>query len=283
MSGVRHVRAAAALSAAAALTLSYLVYESQWLRRVDLDIDVPGLPDPLEGFTIVQLSDMHLGSPSLNGRVFNKALALTERIAPHLVAITGDLVTGRRRLGVLEDGLRRLSPPYGMYAVLGNHDHGVTKVVRVPEVDLEGLAACGVTLLENTCVTVPVGDGASLQICGIDDWAHGYGDLAPVLAVLDRRPAVVRLLLSHYPEAALATSPDDFALTLSGDTHGGQICLPWPGGRIMLSQPRAKFRDGLYEAEGRRVYVTRGIGTSFLPFRLFCRPEIVVLRLVRAA
>jgi predicted MPP superfamily phosphohydrolase len=260
-----------------------MVYESQWLRRLDLDIDVPDLPESLEGFTIVQLSDMHLGSPSLNERVFAKALALTESIDPHLIAITGDLVTSGRRLAVLEDGLRRLSPPYGMFAVLGNHDHGATKVVHSPAVDLSGLVDCGVTLLDNTCAAVPVGDAANLQICGIDDWAHDFGDLAPVLAALDRRPTVVRLLLSHYADAALATAAGDFTLTLSGDTHGGQICLPWPGGRIMLSQPRARFREGLYEVDGRRVYVTRGMGTSFLPFRLLCRPEIVVLRLVRAA
>jgi predicted MPP superfamily phosphohydrolase len=283
VAGVRHGRAAAALSAAAALTLFYMVFESQWLRRVDVDIDVVDLPDALEGFTIVQLSDLHLGSPSLNERVFAEALELTERIAPHLIAITGDLVTSGRRLAVLEDGLRRLSPPYGMFAVLGNHDHGAAKVVRAPAVDLSGLAECGVTLLDNACVTVPVGDGASLQICGIDDWAHHFGDLKPVLAALDRQPTVVRLLLSHYAEAVLATAAGDFALTLSGDTHGGQICLPWPGGRVMLSEPRARFREGLYEVDGRRVYVTRGIGTSFLPLRFMCRPEIVVLRLVRAA
>ena len=123
---------------------------------------------------------------------------------------------------------------------------------------------------------------AALQLCGVDDWDHGFADVAAVAAALDRRPNTLRLLLSHYAQAALELEPDDFALTLSGDTHGGQICLPWFGRRIMLSQPRARFKDGLYEIDGCRIYVTRGIGTSFLPFRFLCRPEGVIVRL-RAA
>jgi len=74
----------------------------------------------------------------------------------------------------------------------------------------------------------------------------------------------------------------DFALTLSGDTHGGQICIPWFGRPIMCSQPRAQFKDGMYLRYGRRIHVSRGVGTSLLPFRFLCRPEVVLLHLVRA-
>ncbi len=140
-------------------------------------------------------------------------------------------------------------------------------------------------MLTDECVSLPVG-AATLQICGVDDVVNGYGHIERVLEALDRRPGTLRLLLSHHGEVAGRLAPGDLALVLSGDTHGGQICLPAPGvrgGRIMLSQPRARFREGFYDEDGSLVYVSRGVGTSFLPFRLLCRPEIVVFRLRRGS
>ncbi len=280
----RAERAAATLGVAAALSLCYLLYESQWLRVVEHDLPLAGLPLDLEGFTIVQLSDLHVGSrPSFNLRTTRKAVEATRRIGPDLIVITGDLVTGESRLADLYAELRRLPPSRGVFAVLGNHDHGHMKLVKQPAADLSGLAVAGVRLLGNECVSLPVG-AATLQVCGIDDLQHGHGDVAPVRAALDRGAATVRLLLSHYAEVAALLAPGDVALVLSGDTHGGQICLPAPGvagRRIMFSQPRARFREGFYDEDGTLVYVTRGVGTSFLPFRLLCRPELVVFRLRR--
>ena len=278
-------RAAAALGAAAALSLCYLLYESQWLRTVERELRLADLPPDLDGFTVVQLSDLHVGSrPSFNLRTFRKAVDETRRIAPDLIVITGDLVTGGSRLEELYAELRRLPPSRGVFAVLGNHDHGEMKLVRAPAADLSRLAGSGVRLLTDDCVSLPVGS-ATLQVCGVDDVVNGYGDIDRVLGALDRRPGTVRLLLSHYGDVAGRLAPGDVAVVLSGDTHGGQICLPAPGvrgGRIMLSQPRARFREGFYDEDGTLVYVSRGVGTSFLPFRLLCRPEIVVFRLRRA-
>jgi predicted MPP superfamily phosphohydrolase len=118
--------------------------------------------------------------------------------------------------------------------------------------------------------------GGLVQVCGVDDSDGGHDDLPAVLAQLDRRPGVLRFLLTHHAELALRAAPNDFAMAFAGDTHGGQICLPLPGRRIMLSDLKARFAEGEYEVEGRRLYVTRGVGTSMLPFRAFCRPEVVV-------
>jgi len=285
LTGSGRGRAAAALGAAAALSLCYLLYESQWLRVVEHVLELPDLPPDLDGFTVVQLSDLHAGSrPSFNMRAVRKAVDETRRIAPDLIVITGDLVTGASHLDGLYGELRRLPEARGVFAVLGNHDHGVMKLVKAPPADLSGLAGAGVRLLIDECVSVTVG-AATVQICGVDDVVNGYGHIESVLAALDRRQGTLRLLLSHYGEVAADLAPDDFALTLSGDTHGGQICLPVPkayGGRIMLSQPRARFREGFYDEDGARVFVSRGIGTSFLPFRFLCRPEIVSFRLRRS-
>jgi len=280
------MRAAAALSAAAALGFAYLLFESQWLRTVEHELPLPGLPPELDGFTLMQLSDLHAGSrPSFNLRAVRKAVDEVRRVRPDLILITGDLTTGNSRLDELCNQLRRLPACHGAFAVLGNHDHGQTKVVKAEAFQAERLEETDVRLLTDECVSLQVGD-ASVQVCGVDDIVNGYGDAVPVLAALDRRPQTLRLLLSHYAEVAERVGPDDFALILSGDTHGGQICLPAPGrpgGRIMLSQPRARFREGFYDVDGARVHVTRGVGTSFLPFRFLCRPEVVVFRLRVAA
>jgi uncharacterized protein len=287
------VRAAAALSAAAALGFGYLLYEAQWLRRTAVELPVAGLPPALDGLVVVQLSDMHAGfRASLNMRATHKALALARTAGADLVVITGDLVSGPRGVPRVLAALTGVTAPLGVYAVLGNHDHGISKTPGVQSSDLTGLAGVGIQLLANECVTVEGAAAASaassaaaappaaVQVCGLDEWKHGFADAAQVAAALDRRPGTLRLLLSHYAEGALEFAPGDFAVAFSGDTHGGQICLPWFGGRIMLSQPRARFKDGLYEIGGRRICVTRGIGTSFLPFRFLCRPEVVIVRLV---
>jgi hypothetical protein len=274
----RGARAAAALGAAAALATSYLLWQAQAVRRVDRRLPAPGCPPDLDGLIIVHLSDFHAGfRPSLNARATRKAVDLAFAAAPDLVVITGDFASGPGGRAELLAQLRRLRPPLGAYAVLGNHDHGESKAPFVRATDPSDLEACGVRVLANECVLVTRGAGV-VQICGVDDASGGHTDLPRVLGCLDRRPGIMRLLLSHQADIVLDTAPGDFALTLAGDTHGGQICLPLPGRRLLLSDLSARFAEGAYEPEGRALYVTRGVGTSLLPFRAFCRPEIVVFR-----
>jgi predicted MPP superfamily phosphohydrolase len=168
-----------------------------------------------------------------------------------------------------------------VFAVLGNHDHGDSKAPLVRPIDPAFITECGVRLLINEVVSVRRG-GACIQIGGVDDSTGGHDDLPVVLAALDRRPNVLRLLLTHHAEVALQAAPGDFHMALAGDTHGGQIRVPFPGGSVPLSDLGARFVEGSHDAGGRPLYVTRGVGTSFLPFRAFCRPEIVVFRVETA-
>jgi uncharacterized protein len=270
----------AALSGAPAL--SYMAFESQWVRRVEFTVGVAGLHPDLQGLTIAHLSDPHAGfRPSFNMRAARIAFDLAMAEHPDVIAVTGDLAGGEANLDGIKALLATLHAPLGVYAVLGNHDHGRSKAPFTRAVDFSDLGDYGVRLLSNETLTVSRGS-ARVQICGVDDVKHGFGDLQPVLEQLDRDPATLRLLFSHYAEAALVAPAASFHLTLSGDTHGGQICVPWFGGPVMFSQPRAQFKDGLYDRDGRLIHVTRGIGTSLLPLRLLCRPEAAIIRLVRA-
>ncbi len=255
-----------------------MVYEAQWVRRVDRRLAAPGAAPDLDGLVIAQLSDFHIGfTPSLNLRATRRAIDLVVAARPDLVLITGDFACGPRGQTELQRQLRRLQAPLGVFAVLGNHDHGYSKAPFVRPIDPHMLEECGVRVLVNEAVVV-LFRGAGIQIGGVDDSDGGHDDLPAVLAVLDRRPGVLRLLLSHHASVVERTAPGDFHLALAGDSHGGQICLPLPGRRILLSDPRAKYAEGAYNIGGRPLYVTRGVGTSMLPLRAFCRPEIVVFR-----
>jgi predicted MPP superfamily phosphohydrolase len=276
----RLLKAAAALEGAAALSLLAMVYEAQWVRRVDRRLAAPGVAPDLDGLVVVQLSDFHAGfTPSLNLRATRKAVDLALAATPDLVVLTGDFAGGPHGNEFLRRQLERLvaAAPLGVFAVLGNHDHGHSKAPFVRATDPEVLVRCGVCLLVNDTASVTRGAGV-VQICGIDDTDGGHDDLPAVLARLDHRPGVLRLLLSHHAEPVWGTAVGDFHMTFAGDTHGGQICLPLPGRRILLSDLRAPFAEGPYDVAGRPLYVTRGVGTSLLPFRAFCRPEVVVFR-----
>jgi len=270
------LRAAAALEAGAALSLVYMAYEAQWVRRVDRRLPAPDAAADLDGLTIVQLSDFHAGfTPSFNLRAMRKAIDLALAARPDLLVITGDLACGPHGRAEFQRQLRRLVSPLGVYAVLGNHDHGDSKAPFVQPTDPRLLEECGIRLLTNEAVAVPYGD-ACIEIAGVDDAEGGHDDLPAVLAALERRPRALRLLLTHHAEVVLRTAPGDFHMTLAGDTHGGQLCLPLPGRRVLLSDLSARFAEGAYDVGGRPLYVTRGVGTSMLPLRAFCRPEIVV-------
>ncbi len=269
-------RAAAALGTSAALGAAYMLVEAQAVRRVARRLPAPGAHPDLDGLVVVQLSDFHAGfRPSLNLRAMRKAVDLALAVGPDLIVITGDLAPGPRPSAEFRRQLRRLTAPLGVFAVPGNHDHGDSKAPFVRPTDPAEIEGCGVRLLVNETETVGRGAGL-IQVCGVDDTDGGHDDLPAVLARLDRRPGVLRLLLTHHAELAMSAAPGDFAIALAGDTHGGQICLPLPGRRVMLSDLRARFAEGEYCAGGRRLYVTRGVGTSMLPFRAFCRPEVVV-------
>jgi hypothetical protein len=256
--------------------LAYLLHEAQRVRRVDRSLPAPRGAEGLHGLTIVQLSDFHAGfRPSFNLRAMRKAVDLALAARPDLVLVTGDFASGPGGNAELRRQLLRLAPPLGVFGVLGNHDHAETKAPFVRPTDPAVVRAGGVRLLTNETASVTHG-GATVQVCGIDDTDGAHDDLPAVLAALDRGPGVLRILLTHHAEVVLRTDPGDFHLTLGGDTHGGQICLPLPGRRVLLSDLGARFAEGAYDVGGRPLYVTRGVGTSMLPFRAFCRPEIVV-------
>ena len=287
--------------ATGAVGIGYMLFEAQWLRIRRVKLKPSGLPGSLNGLKLLHLSDLHAGAPGPGAMAVDKLVEASKRTRPDIVLFTGDMVDKKRDLRPHLDLLGRIEARYGKFAVLGNHDHGERKnVIRdlagrlvgrtidesvakvsagevTQTVDLyrQLLAEAGITLLENECAIVE-GEGWRVQVCGIDDMQYGHADLAGTEARVD--PEVpLRILMSHNPDAANCVTEGKFQLLLAGHTHGGQICIPKPGGRILLSTSGAEFGEGLYHLHDLTMHVSRGVGTTFLPFRLFSRPEATLL------
>ena len=195
---------------------------------------------------------------------------------PDLVCITGDLVS--RRSGMLE--LERLLDGLGpSFVVLGNHDFADSRDPFSQRVDPEAIGALeNVTLLGDEAIELEL-RGRRVQIVGVD--ALSYAARAAAPQELADAGADLRILLCHFP-GIVRRIPEVFHLILAGHYHAGQIIVPYPGGRLRLAHLRARDVEGVYEYGPTRLHVSPGLGTTFIPFRLFARPEVTEL-VVRSA
>ncbi|MPZ41831.1 MAG: metallophosphoesterase [Betaproteobacteria bacterium] len=244
------------------------------IRRVD--VPIAGLPAALDGFSIVQITDLHVGA-SIKRRFLERVVDAANRLGADMIAITGDLADGSvRELAPHTEPLSKLSARHGTFFVTGNHEYYSGVHDWVNEMRRLGLAV----LLNEHIVLVH--DGASVVVAGVTDYSAGYfvpshrSDPAAALAGAPT-DAGVRVLLAHQPRSAFAAAPAGFHLQLSGHTHGGQI-FPWKY-LVRLQQP---FTAGLHRVGSLWVYVSRGTGYWGPPKRLGAPSEITYLRLVRA-
>ncbi len=267
-------RAGASFGAAVAAGVSWGWFEAGWLRTRRLEVPVPGLRDELAGIRIVHLSDFHLGIPSRGQAAARRAVAWTAERAPELVAVTGDLVSrprGERHLRAL---LERLDP---CYAVLGNHDVEHSRDPFSRSAGLRDLTPA--RLLVDEAETIEL-RGRNVQLVGVDPRSYRKG-LARPWQLADPE-ADLRILLCHFPYVLDQLPAGAFHLVLAGHMHDGQISLPLPQGKFRFAHPHARFAAGLYEKNGTSLHVSPGLGTTFVPFRFYARPEATELVLQRA-
>jgi hypothetical protein len=248
--------------------------EARLLRRRVLEVRLRGLASELDGATILHVSDVHAGhGPGL--QMLEQTAAWSRQIRPDIVALTGDLVTRASGIAGLQQATAVLGATarQGAYAVTGNHDHGDATDPFADEETVDELA--GFQLLRGEARRFAL-RGRRVSLVGADAGTSSKRRYADATAVLDRT-ADLRVLLCHFPSVLDRTEPGRFQLVLAGHLHGGQINVPWPGGRFGLAHPSARYRSGLYQREGTTMHISPGVGTTFLPFRILARPEATLL------
>jgi predicted MPP superfamily phosphohydrolase len=248
-------------------------FEAGWVRLEELEVRLPGLPPELAGLRIAHLSDFHLGMPSRGRRATERAVDWVASRRPDLVCITGDLLTRAEGEPLLRHLAERLPEP--SFAILGNHDFAISRDPfsdRSPIRELEP-----VLLLSDEGVTINV-RGRRIYIAGADPrsrWSTKRKQVADL--AVPRSEADLRILLVHYPRLVDQLPLAAFDLVLAGHMHGGQINIPYPGGKIHLAHVGARFTHGLYRIPAGTLHVSAGLGTTFVPFRFAARPEATEL------
>jgi predicted MPP superfamily phosphohydrolase len=262
----------AALAAASAAALAWGWFEAGWLRRRVLEIELPGVPSELDGLRIAHLSDLHLGVPSRGQRAAESAVAWVAERRPDLVVVTGDLLSRRAGLPRLRTLLSRVP---GCIVVLGNHDLADSRDPFSESIEGDELAELeGVTLLSDEAVMREL-RGLRVQIVGVDP--RSYARRAARPAELADGAADLRVLLCHFPGIARRLPPGAFQLVLSGHFHAGQIVVPLPRRPLRLAHLGAGAVEGVHRYGDTVLHVSPGIGTTFVPFRFFARPEVTEL------
>ena len=244
-------------------------FEAGWVRLRTLEVPLPGLPAGLAGLRIAHLSDFHLGFPSRGERAVDRAVRWAAERKPDLTVITGDLLSrpaAEPRLRMLLEWLP------GSYAVLGNHDYAIS---RDPFSKPSAVAELGATtVLSDEARTVEL-RGMNVQLVGVDPRSYRLGTARPERLADD--DADLRILLCHYPDVIDRLRPGAFDLVLAGHLHAGQIVLPYGRGKLRLAHLRWTYAEGLYRRPVGVLHVSPGLGTTFVPFRFFARPEATEL------
>lgn len=254
--------------ASATLVAAYgVLIRRRWVVRRKLELKIPNLPASLDGYRIVHLSDLHIGSIDRKSEALAWS-ASANALSPDLIVVTGDMLT--TGVAYHEDAtaaLGALRARDGVYACLGNHDYYNEDAL------CRALSEKGVRVLRNEGVAI--GD---LYVAGVEDMWRGAPDLVAALRERGDRPVV---LLAHNPDYFPQARAAGVSLTLSGHTHAGQLAIPFFVSRATLSHFVTRWPAGHYREDDAQIFVHAGLGTTGPAIRLGAAPEVVEIVLRR--
>lgn len=275
------------------VVIAYGILQGKYdLKVVKKDLYFDHWPSQLNGFKIVQLSDIHMGSFGNNKRLMENTVQIVAQLDPDLLLFIGDLVNNfSDELKGFEPYLKQLTGRYGKYAIQGNHDYGdysswpdsISKQENLQQI-LSGLTDAGFKVLLNNWDLITVKD-TSFSLIGVENWGHPpfpqYADLDA--AMKNIAPSSFKILMSHDPAhwEAVVVPQTNIPLTLSGHTHGAQFGIKIAGIEFSPIYRIQKNWGGLYQSDNQFLYVNRGLGTIGFPGRVEMPPEITVLTLYR--
>ncbi|MEW9184136.1 metallophosphoesterase [Bacillus mycoides] len=262
-------------------TSIFLYLQNNLISITEVKITSSKIPSSFKGYKILQISDLHNKKFGDNQDVL---IQKVKSINPDIIAITGDLIDSKSYDAEISmQVIRELVKEYPIYFVTGNHEKWSGKYNNLEK----ELKKQHVTVLRNEHVIIQKG-GHEINLLGIDDPEFNTGDIdegsivkdAIVKAKIEMQPDRYNVLLSHRPEFIEEYAAEQIDLVLSGHAHGGQVRLPFIGGLVAPNQGvLPKYTAGLYEKQNTSMIVSRGLGNSIIPQRVFNRPEIVVVQL----
>lgn len=245
-----------------------VAYERHHIGVTHADLPVSGLPQALDGLRIGLVTDIH-HSRMVPASDVAAAVRLVMAERPDLIVLGGDYVTWGERayVGPVAELLAPLSAPHGVFAILGNHDDDRDMPAA--------LAAQRFAVLKDQRTRLTI-RGEGLELAGIRFWTRRPQDVARVL----RRARDTTLLLAHDPRRLAEAAALDVPAVLSGHTHGGQVVIPGFGAVARREFP---VLAGLGTRENTHIFVSRGVGTVYVPIRINCPPEVAIVTLRRQA
>ena len=238
------------------------LYERHHIGVTREDLAVAGWPEALSGLKIGFLSDLHR-SGTVSHQMIVGAVSAVMAASPDLIILGGDYVTNRDRRFVqpAADALGGLSAPLGVFAVLGNHDDERDSTTA--------LAAKGFAMLRDARTQISI-RGETIDLAGLRYWTYRVDDITRVI----RGASANLILIAHTPKRLLEAAALSVPLVLSGHTHGGQIVLPGVGAIAAREFPVVQ---GSARRDNTTIFVTRGVGTIYVPVRVNCPPEVAIL------
>ncbi|MFS0752002.1 metallophosphoesterase [Oceanobacillus sp. 1P07AA] len=248
--------------------------EPSLLKVTEEPIHFPNIPTAFHNFKIIQFSDTHIGFHYELDQFKELAMKINQ-LQPDLILFSGDLVDKPNQYywdQEIVEILQSMKAEYGKYWIYGNHDHGGYGTEIVKDI----MEAGDFILLQNESVPISK-DGSYFTLAGIDDVMLGKPDLKTALE--NQQENDFTILLSHEPDFADITKNYPVQVQLSGHSHGGQVRFPFIGD--LYTPPYAeKYVQGKYEIhQNFSLYVNSGIGTTRLPYRFLCKPELHMYKL----
>ncbi len=234
----------------------------------EYEVRLENWPQEFSGLTIVQISDLHYGK-FFPKEYLKIVLQKAKSLKPDLFALTGDFVNWKSDIPTMSGLLKGFKAPMGVYAVLGNHDHGAGAVEMT-----KALKKDGIKVMDHQVVTFKR-KGKKLAVMGAAELWFGNKDESTIR----NAQADAKVLLAHHPDHFYLAKKTGTHLQISGHTHGGQICFPLIGPLIVPSSEGRKYAGGFYKENRSVLFVTNGIG-CYPPVRTLCPPEIVKIKLL---
>jgi uncharacterized protein len=257
------------------LVAGKIYYDTNTIEVRHYQVVHAGLGRVLEGLKVAHLSDLHIKEM---GEREDRMLRVLDEEKPDLIFVTGDFIAFRQPYHAAMDFFKRLNPRLGMYAVLGNTEYSNQSgsCILCHEQGSRNLREkTKPVYLRNSSVPLKVAD-KSLNLIGVDDPVSRKSDLKTAMENLN--PGDPSILLTHSPEIFEEVSRSGVDMVLSGHTHGGQLFITRYLRRIFPFHGALDYIDGFFQKGKTLLYVSRGMGTSFLPFRLGVKPEMTFFR-----